>query len=50
MIAIILKGASIGNECIIGAGAIVSGIFPENVVIAGNQARIIRAIKSNPSE
>ncbi len=39
--AIILMGTTIGNNCIVGAGAVVKGTFPDNVVIAGNPAKII---------
>ena len=45
MNAIILMGSHIGNNCIIGAGAVVSGVIPDNVVIAGNPARIVCTIK-----
>lgn len=41
---IILKGAKIGNNCVIGAGSVVTGEFKENCVIAGNPARIIREL------
>lgn len=37
----ILMGTCIGDNCIIGANSLVSGVFPENVVIAGNPAKII---------
>ncbi len=39
---ILLPGFSIGNDSIIGAGSISSSSFPENVIIAGNSAKIIR--------
>lgn len=39
---IILKGTELGDGCIVGAGAVVSGKFPDNCVIAGNPAQIIR--------
>lgn len=41
---IILKGSKIGNNCVIGAGAVVSGQFEDNCVIAGNPARVIRKL------
>ena len=42
MNAIILKGAQIGDNCVVGAGAVVSGKFGPNCVIAGNPAKVIR--------
>ena len=44
MNSIILMGSHIGNNCIIGAGSVVHGSFPDNVVIAGNPARIISSL------
>ena len=38
---IILMGTTIGDNCIIGAGAVVKGNFPSNSVIAGNPAKVI---------
>lgn len=38
----ILDGAQLGNGCVVGAGSVVRGCFPDNVVIAGVPARIIR--------
>ena len=36
--ATILMGTHVGDNVIIGAGSVVSGFFPDNVVIAGNPA------------
>ena len=41
MNSIILMGARIGDNCIVGAGSVVCGTFPDNVVIAGNPAKVI---------
>lgn len=41
---IILKGSEIGDNCVVGAGAVVSGKFEENSVIVGNPARVIKKI------
>lgn len=41
---IILKGSILGDNCVVGAGAVVSGKFEKNSVIAGNPARVIRKL------
>jgi acetyltransferase-like isoleucine patch superfamily enzyme len=38
----ILPGSSLGNQVIVGANAVVSGSFPDGVVIAGVPAKIIK--------
>lgn len=40
---IILPGVQIGNECVIGAGAVVTKDVPPRSMVAGNPARIIRS-------
>ena len=39
---IILKGTTIGDNSVVGAGAVVKGSFPSNCVIAGNPAKIVK--------
>ena len=39
--AIILMGSKIGNNTIIAAGSVVSGTYPDNVVIAGVPGRVV---------
>lgn len=40
--ALILKGTELGDGCVVGAGAVVSGKFEAGCVIAGNPAKVIR--------
>ena len=40
--AILLPGTRLGRNVLVGAGAVVSGEFPDEVVIAGVPARVIR--------
>lgn len=42
---IILKGTTIGNNCVVGAGSVVSGKFEDNCVIAGNPAKVIKVFE-----
>ena len=39
---VVLPGVTIGDECVVAAGSIVTKDFPSNSVIAGNPARIIK--------
>lgn len=41
---IILKGTVLGDGCVVGAGAVVSGKFDDKCVIAGNPAKIIKRL------
>jgi len=43
----VMPGVSIGDNCIIGANSVVTKSFPENCVLAGNPAQIIKIIKIN---
>ena len=42
--AIILKGTELGDGCVVGAGAVVSGKFEPDSVSVGNPARCIRKV------
>jgi acetyltransferase-like isoleucine patch superfamily enzyme len=46
----VLKGAKIGENSVIGAGSVVTGEIPANVVAAGNPCKIIRSLeqRNNP--
>lgn len=38
----VIQGVTIGKWCVIGAGAVVTKDIPDNVVVVGNPARILR--------
>lgn len=38
----ILKGVNIGNNCIVGSNSVVTRSFPDNCIVAGVPAKIIR--------
>lgn len=40
----ILKGVTIGNNSVIGSGSILSKSFPDNVIVAGNPAKVVRTL------
>ncbi len=42
--ALILKGTTLGDGCVVGAGAVVCGTFEAGSVIAGNPARVIKKL------
>lgn len=41
----ILKNTRIGNNCVIAAGSVVKGQFPDNVLIQGNPAIIVKKLE-----
>ena len=45
--AIVCKGVTIGENSIIGAGAVVTGDIPPNSIAAGNPAKIVRQLDPN---
>lgn len=42
--AIVIPGVTIGNNVVVAAGAVVTREIPDNVLVAGNPARIIKVI------
>ena len=44
MNSIILKGTTLGDNVVVGAGSVVHGKFPSNCIIAGNPAKIIKSL------
>jgi acetyltransferase-like isoleucine patch superfamily enzyme len=43
--ATILPGVTIGDNCIVAANAVVTKSIPENSIVAGNPAKVIKTIK-----
>ena len=43
----ILPSVKIGNNVVVGAGSVVTKSFPDNVIIAGNPARILKQTKDS---
>ena len=41
---IVLRGVTIGNNCVIGAGSVITTSIPENSLAAGVPAKVIRAV------
>lgn len=44
---IILKGVTIGNRSVVGAGAVVTKSIPDDCIAAGNPAKIIKDMRKN---
>ncbi|MEM5481098.1 acyltransferase [Pseudoalteromonas fuliginea] len=44
---IILPGTKVGSNCIIGAGSVLNGIYPDNSVIVGNPAKVVKKLEKN---
>lgn len=42
---IVLKGVTIGENAIVGAGSVITKDIPPNCIVAGNPARVIGAVK-----
>lgn len=45
--AIVLPGVTIGRNAIVGAGSVVTKDVPDNMIVAGNPAKVIRPIDTN---
>ena len=41
---VILKGSRIGNNCVVAAGSVVKGTYPDNTIIQGNPATPIGSV------
>lgn len=44
---VILKGTIIGDNSIVAAGSVVKGVFPENSLIQGNPAKLVKELNIN---
>ena len=48
--AVILPGVTVGKNVVIGAGSVVTKDIPDDTVVAGNPARVIRRANQGPEE
>ena len=44
---LLLPGVTIGNNVIIGAGSIVRGSIPDDSIVSGNPAKVVKDIKEH---
>lgn len=42
---VVLKGSIIGDNCVIAVGSVVKGTFPQNSLIAGNPAKVVKYLE-----
>ncbi|MFV0539516.1 MAG: DapH/DapD/GlmU-related protein, partial [Dysgonomonas sp.] len=47
---IILAGVTIGDNCVIGAGSVVTRDIPPNVVAVGNPCKVLKNIAQNKKD
>ncbi|HCK2935399.1 TPA: chorismate mutase [Enterococcus faecium] len=47
---IVTPGVTLGDNVVVGAGSVMTKSFPDNVVIAGNPARIIKTVEEELTE
>lgn len=48
--AVIVPGVTLGNNVVVAAGAVVTKSFPDNVVVGGNPAQIIKTIEEESEQ
>ncbi|MFC4772682.1 chorismate mutase [Enterococcus hermanniensis] len=48
--AVIVPGVTLGDNVVVAAGAVVTKSFPDNVVLGGNPAQIIKTIEEEPKK
>ncbi|MEI4283027.1 maltose acetyltransferase domain-containing protein [Tetragenococcus halophilus] len=47
---VIIPGVTLGDNVVVGAGSVVTKSYPDNVVITGNPAKVIKTIELDPEE